>query len=381
MKFIKKSTALLLCFAVLLSTSLVCAYAESPEDDSQYADINPEDLGYVGTVFEDKKNEVDWADFPGCQYYVAEFTASESGYYRFSDKDTIVAYQKSDSETRFKKVEGESFYCDGYYFVHLESGLYHVLFNNYLLLIKSLGELEKITYEKSAFRKAINGLDFCAVSKSGEVTNALYYTFPTAVFEKESVLMGDFINLTCDQDIVSGENEVSFVLLGQEFTETLELIEINDMIDSIDIGDIKSWYDGLALPEYITVNFSDGTCATENCYEDFWEGKNSVSSFMKFPNGRYYDVVACFSYENDNNKYENCKLNIKIRSNYFRSKICFSDESFEVKPTGIKENIDRFFKNASTIFYQDGFLTGLFYMRMDFVLLLMYFMDLSLGNV
>lgn len=381
MKFIKKSTALLLCFAVLLSASLVCAYAESPEDDSQYVDINPENVGYVGAIFEGKENHVDWADFPGCQYYAAEFTASESGYYRFSDNDAIVAYQKSDSETRFKKVEGESFYCDGNYFIHLEAGLYHVLFDNYMVFITSLGELEKITYEKSAFRKAVNGLDFCAVSKSGKVINALYYTFPTAVFEKESVLMGNFINLTCDQDIVLGENEVSFVLLGQEFTETLELIEINDMIDSIDIGDIKSWYDGLALPEYITVNFSDGTCATENCYEDFWEGKNSVSSFMKFPNGRYYDVIACFSYENDNNKYENCKLNIQIRSNYFRSKIHFSDESFEVKPTGIKENIDRFFKNASTIFYQDGFLTGLYYMRIDFVELLMYFMDLSFGNV
>lgn len=381
MKFIKKSAALLLCFAVLLSASLVCAYAESPEDDSQYVDINPEDVGYVGTVFEGKENHVDWAEFPGCQYYVAEFTASESGYYRFSDNDVIVAYKKSDSETRFKKVEGESFYCDGYYFVHLESGLYHVLFNNYMVLIKSLGELKKITYEKSAFRKAVNGLDFFAVSKSGEVINALYYTFPTAVCEKESVRISDCINLTCAKDIVSGENEVSFVLLGQEFTETLELIEINDMIDSIDIGDIKSWYDGLALPEYITVNFSDGTCATENCSEDFWEGENSVSCYMKFPNGRYYDVIACFSYENDNNKYENCKLIINIRSNYFRSKIRFSDESFEVKPTGIKENIDRFFKNASTIFYQDGFLTGLFYMRMDFVLLLMYFMDLSLGNV
>ena len=380
MKFVKKAIAMLLCFAVVLSANLFCAYADSEQDDSQYIEISPENLLDVGTLVEGNND----FNYSRIQYRVGELSVHEKGFYRFGqdfNNDIIVTYKKDPSETRYKKVESETYKKNGYTYIRLEPGTFNIIFECKTLTISSLGEFIELTYKKEAFRQAVYGIDFQA--KLGE--NMLFNAHPEAVFEKESIDLG-YICLTFTNEMVFGENEVSFVLGGQEFTETLELVQVTDIVSGISFDDesnstnAKIYYDGIEVnfPETITVNFADGTYSTHDLSDD--DKYEACYHNIKFPNGRNYSFKAEFKFNKENNKYENCRFIFWCGS----GENIIAEKAVTATPTSAKENIDRFFDEAASSLRLIGFYNFIFQLwDLSYVFndLLMYLLDLSLGNV
>lgn len=299
MKTTKILTAIILCFAMVLSISGMAASAVSETEavTFEYLDSTTAEKYYIGKAF----TGYNYFKYVGGETDVFyEYEAQEDGFYAIDGYNQCVAQKVS--ETSVKQIESEAvYYNEGMYFIYLEAGTYYISDSFITSLpeaedidvtITYLGEFKEITYNKDAFKNAIKEADVDMYNKT------LFNAEPKIVFENASLDdNGGHIGLNCNGELALGDNEVTFDIVGEEFSETLTVVDITEIVESIEVDNIskfterKRTYRGMTVyyPEEITLNFTNGT-SKNFAYSVDEDGE--IIYIVELPDGREYVVEA-----------------------------------------------------------------------------------------
>lgn len=359
MKTAKKLTALLLCIAMLLGMGATNAFAANIGDEIKWTVRYDYDDGdyteYVyhytleGTLTEGENTITGNGD--GWDYAAYEFNAAQAGYYWVEDVWCNVAEQYQNGEAKnyadYKEMYyeiGEEEYTYGFvYYLPAGTSLFRV--ETYSgeeldMNIEFLGDVSEIKFDEKALECLI--LDYDAYYIEEEDTVELEGVEFTATFSNGKTLeSGDWYEIfKTNGNIGSGDNTLIYDFLGYETEVTAGIYEITDFVESIELQkydehlDAKYYYDGSIeyfdlgdKPEYVTINFTDGTGAIV----EFYYGPSYTNNTFGLPNGKEIYVYAYLDY---NDEGEICFVAGIADHNYI-------EEPCYIESASFSENFDR----------------------------------------
>lgn len=317
MKTTKKLVAILLSIAMLLGIGATNAFAANigdfitwTFDDGVYGLIL-----FNGTVAEGSNAITGYDDeYDYCAY---EFDATQAGYYFLStDYYLEVADEYANDEAKdfasyeemyYLDAEGEETYGYVYYF-DAETVMIAVdsFYNDVTLDIEYLGDVSAVTLDEEDVDCLIFGHNAYNEEDSIYVEGADYsVTFANGKTLKSADW--GFV-LETNGAIATGENALKFDFLGYETEVIVGLYEITDFVESIELQkfdnhlNTRIYYDGAIeyfdlgdKPEYVIVNYTDGTSKTF----EFYYGPSYTNNTITLPNGEEVYLYAWQTFEHD----------------------------------------------------------------------------------
>lgn len=359
MKTAKKILAIILSIAMLLGMGATNAFAADIGDEIKWSIIYEDGEEYVnfyefGGTLKEGENAINGNSDDYIEK-VYEFEAAQAGYYFITSDEWFMvadeykngeATNSADYECMYYVTEEEDYIYGEIYYLPagtalIASDLYFDLDTN--ISIEYLGELSELKFNEEDLSCLIFG-DEINYSEEGnfveipakytaEFTNGkiFNYTYEYTVFSTNGTL-------------AEGENVIIYDFLGNETEVYANFYEITYFVDSIELQkndrhlDAKYYYDGNIEyfdlgdePEYVIVNFTDGT---SQAFE-FYYGPSYTNNTITLPNGEEVYVYAYLDYNDE-------------------GEICFvagmADHRFIEEPCSIEavsfnENFDRFSEN------------------------------------
>lgn len=384
-KTLKSIIAATLVLVILLCSVPVFA-AEHSETIKWYGTWSQSDEYYYEGELQQDKVEFD-EDIPNSIYYT--FSASEDGYYLLTRENGWLAFFEPE-EIRTDGYYGEK-YCDvdigiisenGYFadLFYLEEGehIFGVTYGEGTASPTSLAECGGFSFEYCG--KEVTDLGFgentleliadCDVlynehsSEYERVPYAARLDDVTVTFSGGNTVKLDEnrYDMYSENELIEGENTVTFEFLGYEEDAEITLCPVSQFIKSVEIGNIekhtevKEFYDGSFeyyndgfIDEKVTVTFTDGT-KTSCTIEPF--GFNEI----ELPNGRKYHLGV--SYEKEDNNAET-SLYIFVLLEYNCNIAVYE---CDVKQATTKENLDLLDSNIeNSTYWEINNIKDLFY--------------------
>lgn len=327
MKTAKRLTALILSIAMLLCMGATNAFATNIGDEIKWTvrydygdgDYNEYVYHYTfeGTLTEGENTITGNGD--GWDYAVYEFEAAQAGYYWAEGTWNNVAeqYQNGEAKNYADSIEmlyavGEDDYVWGnVYYLPAGTSLFRVeTYSGEALTldIEYLGDSAELDFNEETLECLILGYDAYYYKEEGlvEIEGVEY----TATFSNGKVLeSSDWYEMfETNGNIGSGDNTLIYDFLGNDTEVTAGIYEITDFVDSIELQkhedhlNAKYYYDGSIeyfdlgdKPEYVVVNFTDGSNGTF----EFYYGPSYTNNTIILPNGKEIYVYAYLEYNDE----------------------------------------------------------------------------------
>lgn len=362
MKTAKKLTALLLCIAMLLGIGATSAFAANVGDEIKWTVSYWDDYEYVnhytlaGTLNEGENTVTGTSEY--WDFVVCEFEAAQAGYYYFTSdywNDIAEQYQNgvakdfADREEMYFEIsEDEGIYGDVYY-LPAGTSLIRVETYNYdetTVNIEYLGDVAEIKFDEADLEDRILGNDVYLIEEENtlEAENCNY----SVTFSNGKTLDSDnwYTVFETNSTIVKGDNTLAFDFLGYETEVTMGIYEITDFVESIELQkhedhlNAKYYYDGTIehfdlgdKPEYVIVNFTDGTSGTF----EYYYGPSYTNNTITLPNGKEVYVYAYLDY---NEEGQICFV-AGMADHHFIEEPCY------IESASFAENFDHLSENIS----------------------------------
>ena len=359
-KTAKKLIALVLSIAMLLGVCSVGASAFDTDEiiTFEYLDSTTKECRYIGE-FELYGNYYGYDG--GETEVVYSFTAEESGYYATDNFNHYIGQKISDDKVKQIDVE-INYYQLGCFYVYLEEGTYYFADSfcqsspeplDLSVEFLFLGEYEGVSYDEKVFELAIKDVDVDFYN--GTVANAK----PSINFSERDVEADEgCIYVECDSALELGSNNVTFEINGVEFTEELYIVELDDVIESVEAVDgsalnVMTEYYNLSYydePIGLKVVFADGTSTVTDSWEKIyyeWDVENNrvdsttYTYYVELSNGRELPIYL----EQDRETVE-----VGIGSRVFVS------EDMVYEPVSFFENLSHL-----SLYIEEAFVIGTFF--------------------
>lgn len=365
MKTAKKLTALFLCIAMLLGIGVTNAFAAGIGDEIKWYETYEDGeeiyytVPYAGTVSEGE-NEITY-DAEGWNRVACEFDAAQAGYYFVTSyyyHDIAEQYQNGEAKNYAECKEmyymiGEDDYAYGYvYYLPAGKSLFGI--GTYYsepseITIEYLGDIANVNFDEKALECLILGYDAYYIEEENLVE--LEGTEYTIDFTNGKTLNGSewYVLFETNGAIGSGDNALTFDFLGYETEVIAGIYEITDFVESIELQkhdihlDTKIYYDGHVeyidlgdKPEYVTINFTDGTGAIV----EFYYGPSYANNTFGLPNGKEIYVYAWQEYDYENG---GTYFVVGIANHDYIKEECF------IEKASFSENFSHFSNEMSTI--------------------------------
>ncbi len=304
MKTVKKLTAIILCFVMLLGVCITSASALEIGDTVEFTYIAEGPSGddytetwiYAGTAKEGiNKVQNDNPDVDLCY----EFNVEKAGYYSFTKRDSDYIYTniaetyengtaKNYADYILNEVEDEfgTFYYSK--ICYLEEGVHLIkvdvdvdyeqsfkieYFADSITDVRFEDETDKILFE-----------DCGDLEDSYEDMLYIWANYSIEFSNSKTVECHD-INCLLDNELAKGENTVLMQLPGFEKEITIYYYETSDFIESIELSNVDNYLDAYEYydgnygyynyyNEQVTVNFKDGTKQT---FTYLYDGDNYIT--------------------------------------------------------------------------------------------------------
>ena len=306
MKTAKKLLALAMSIAMLLGVCSVGASAFDTDEMITFErlDSTTKECRYVGEAY---VGENCFEYDGGVTDAVYKFVVEESGYYGTDNFNHHIGQKVSDDKVKQIDIE-TNYYQLGCFYVYLEEGTYYFYNSFYTSYpepldinvgFEFLGEYEGVSYDEKVFELAIKDVDVDFYSE--EISHAE----PSINFSEGSLTDNEgWIGIECEEGLKLGSNTVTFDIDGVEFTEELYIVELSDVIESIEAADggalnVMTEYYNFAYynePDGLKVNFADGSSAVTDSWEDIyydWDEEiigTTYVYYVELSNGRELPV-------------------------------------------------------------------------------------------
>lgn len=366
MKTAKKVIAIILSIATLLCMGATNAFAAEIGDEIKWTTIYEDGEEYYYYEFGGTLNEgenVIIGDYEGWYEKVYEFEAAQEGYYFITSDYWIKIAQAYQNEEAFNNADwcemcymtAEDDYTWGkVYYLPAGTALiaaetYYDYENN--VNIEYLGDISELTFDEESLSCNILGVDAYYYEEEGYIE---FYAAFTAEFTNGKVLTADDIYVYTETNgaIAEGENVIPFTFLEYETEIYVDFYDITYFVESIELQkndlhlNAKYYYDGAIeyfdlgdKPEYVTVNYTDGT---SRAFE-FYYGPSYTNNTIILPNGR---EVYVYAYLDTNDEGEICFVAGMADHN-------FIEEPCTIDGVSFSENFDHFSENLTYII-EDG---------------------------
>lgn len=366
MKTAKKALAIILSIAMFCGIGVTNAFAAEIGDEIKWTTTYEDGEEYYnyyefgGTLNEGENVII--GDYEGWYEKVYEFEAAQEGYYFITSDYWIRIAQTYQNEEAFNNAAFQEMYYmtaeDDYtwgnvYYLPAGTALiaaetYYDYENN--VNIEYLGDISELTFDEESLSCNILGEDAYYDAEENYVEFPALYTVE---FTNGTVLESDYyVYAETNGALVNGENAVTFTFLEYETEIYVDFYDITYFVESIELQkndlhlNAKYYYDGVIeyldlgdKPEYVTVNYTDGT---SRAFE-FYYGPSYTNNTIILPNGR---EVYVYAYLDTNDEGEICFVAGMADHN-------FIEEPCTIDGVSFSENFDHFSENLTYII-EDG---------------------------
>lgn len=367
MKTAKKVLAIILSIAMLCGIGVTNAFAAEIGDEIKWTNTYEDGEEYYnyyefgGTLTEGENvftNEYN----DGWSELVFEFEAAQAGYYFMTYDNWYRVAETYQNEEAFNNAAFQEMYYmtaeDDYtwgkvYYLPAGTALINAdiyYYEESVFNIEYLGDINEIKFDEETLSCNILGEDAYYDAEENYVEFPALYTVE---FTNGTVLESDYyVYVETNGALVNGENAVTFTFLEYETEIYVDFYDITYFVESIELQkndlhlNAKYYYDGVIeyfdlgdKPEYVTVNYTDGT---SRAFE-FYYGPSYTNNTIILPNGR---EVYVYAYLDTNDEGEICFVAGMADHN-------FIEEPCTIDGVSFSENFDHFSENLTYII-EDG---------------------------